>query len=184
MHTTLATIKITTSMKKTMLLTLLATALVAAVACGRSQKTAAMEGHYIYGHSFDYDFEGNHFDVSETGTMDFCSDGSALDSARQVYSVTFADGDTTTWVFNYVSPSRWHLEGDTLFFAGVKDLFRMELVEGVDSDDSLALRIAGLYGGSIDYEYHFHLDTLTADSLRWSFTYRDGHSDTWRFRRQ
>ena len=35
--------------------------------------------------------------------------------------------------------------------------------------------------GSIDYEYKFRLDTLTTDLLQWSFTYRDGHSDTWEF---
>ena len=40
-----------------------------------------------------------------------------------------------------------------------------------------------LVSGSIDYQYMFHLDTLTADKLQWSFTYRDGHSDTWEFYR-
>ena len=42
-----------------------------------------------------------------------------------------------------------------------------------------AQNIIGMYSGSIDYEYKFHIDTLTAEKLQWSFTYRDGHSDTW-----
>ena len=153
--------------------------LLAVCACGGRQKAATMEGLYTYGHSFNYDLDGNHFEVSETGTMDFYADGTALDSARQVYTSTLANGDTATWVYNYISPSRWRLEGDTLHFAGTQEGFRMEVTEGTPTE--LAQRIADLYRGGIDYEYHFHLDTLTADRLQWSFTYRDGHSDTWAF---
>ena len=142
-----------------------------------------VEGHYTYEHAFNYDMEGNHFDVSETGTMDFSVDGTALDSARQVYTVTLPDSSMVTWVYNYISPSVWRLEGDTLFFAGIKDGFRMEVIEG-ECELELAQKISGMYAGSIDYEYKFHLDTLAADLLQWSFTYRDGHSDTWTFHRE
>ena len=153
-------------------------------ACSTQNATPQMEGHYTYEHGFDYDLDGCHFDVQETGTMDFLSDGTALDSARQVYTVMPQEGDTLTWVFNYISPSRWHLDGDTLFFAGIKDSFHMELIEGTDNEAGLAQKIIGIYGGGIDYEYKFHLDTLTTDLLKWSFTYRDGHTDTWTFLRQ
>lgn len=150
-------------------------------ACGTPRNTSPqVEGHYTYQHAFEYNLDGNHLDVHETGTMDFYPDGTALDSARQVYTATLADGDTVTWVYNYISPSRWHLEGDTLYFAGLKDNFRMEVIEG-ECELELALKIVDLYSGGIDYEYKFHLDTLTADRLQWSFTYRDGHSDTWQF---
>lgn len=142
-----------------------------------------VEGHYTYEHAFNYDMEGNHFDVSETGTMDFSVDGTALDSARQVYTVTLPDSSMVTWVYNYISPSVWRLEGDTLFFAGIKEGFRMEVIEG-ECELELAQKISGMYAGSIDYEYKFHLDTLAADLLQWSFTYRDGHSDTWTFHRE
>lgn len=148
-------------------------------ACHQRSSTPQVTGSYTYEHAFNYDMEGNHFDVHETGTMDFYPDGTALDSARQVYDVTLQDGDTLTWVYNYISPSRWRLVGDTLFFAGTKEGFRMEVTEGTPTE--LALRIADLYRRGIDYEYHFHLDTLTTDRLQWSFTYRGGHSDTWRF---
>ena len=148
-----------------------------------TQKAPQVEGNYTYEHAFNYDMDGNHFDVSETGTMDFYADGTALDSARQVYTVTLADGDTVTWVFNYISPSRWRLEGDTLFFAGTKEGFRMEVI-GNCPEPKLAQEIANMYGRSIDYEYKFHIDTLTAEKLQWSFTYRDGHSDTWQFYRK
>lgn len=153
-----------------------------------AQKAPQVEGHYTYEHAFNYDMEGNHFDVSETGTMDFYSDGMALDSARQVYTVTLADGDTVMWVYNYISPSHWRLEGDTLFFAGTKEGFRMEVVENENENQNenmeLAQKIADTYRRSIDYEYKFHLDTLTAEKLQWSFTYRDGHTDIWQFYRK
>ncbi|MBQ1408385.1 MAG: hypothetical protein IIY87_01355 [Bacteroidales bacterium] len=155
---------------------------VALVACGPAQKAPQVEGHYTYEHVFDYDMDGNHFDVSEVGTMDFYANGTALDSARQVYHATLADGDTTTWVYKYISPSRWHLNGDTLFFAGIKEDFRMEVVDGEATE--LTQKISDTYSRSIDYEYNFHIDTLTTEKLQWSFTYRDGHSDTWTFFRK
>ena len=153
-------------------------------ACSAHNTEPQLPGHYSYEHAFNYDMQGNHFDVHETGTMDFLCDGSALDSAHQVYAVTFANGDTATWAFNYISPSRWHLDGDTLSFAGIKDRFRMELIAGNDRQPELAQQIIDSYGSSIDYEYRFHLETLTDSLLQWSFTYRDGHSDTWTFRRE
>ncbi|MBP5527867.1 MAG: hypothetical protein J6X79_05370 [Bacteroidales bacterium] len=166
------------------LLCVAATALLAS--CSTKQAEPQVEGHYIYEHAFNYDFNGNHFDVSETGTMDFYADGSALDSAQQVYFVTRQNGDTDLYVFNYVSPSRWSLEGDTLFFAGIKERFRMEkLVDdrGLETSSlpDLSQEIIKVVSGSIDYQYKFHLDTLTTDKMQWSFTYRDGHSDTWEF---
>jgi len=155
---------------------------VALVACGPAQKAPQVEGNYTYEHAFNYDIDGNHFDVHETGTMDFYADGTALDSARQLYTVTLTDGDTVRWVYNYISPSRWRVEGDTFFFAGIKDGFRMEVIEGNETE--LTQKIADTYSSGIDYEYVFHLDTLTADLLQWSFTYPDGHSDTWQFYRK
>lgn len=159
---------------------LLATLLFVVSACAPKQKTAQVEGHYTYGHAFNYDYQGNHFDVSETGTMDFYADGSALDSACQVYTVTRPEGDTVTYVFNYVSPSCWSLDADTFFFAGNKESFRME----PDKEDELSQEIVKLVSGSIDYQYKFHLDSLTAEKMQWSFIYRDGHSDTWVFERE
>ena len=155
------------------------------VSCKTKPEEPQVEGHYTYEHAFNYDYQGNHFDVSESGTMDFYPDGSALDSAQQVYFVTRQNGDTDLYVFNYVSPSRWSLEGDALFFAGIKERFRMEkLVDDISSLPDLSQEIIKVVSGSIDYQYKFHLDTLTADKLQWSFTYRDGHSDTWEFFRQ
>lgn len=166
-----------------------AVAMASVVACGTKEEPQ-VEGLYTYEHAFNYDYQGHHFDVSETGTMDFRADGSVVDSARQVYVATLAEGGVATIVFDYVSPSRWHLDGEELHFAGIKESFRMEpletSVEGCDRQraDSLACAIVKLVGGSIDYEYTFHLDTLTASELRWSYTYRDGHADTWTFQRE
>ena len=148
---------------------LAAVVLLLVFACDNVQKTPQVEGHYTYEHSFGYDMEGNHMEVSERGTMDFYADSTALDSARQVYIVTLADGDT--------------VDGDDFYFAGVKEGFRMEVVEG-EEELALAQRIAEMYKSGIEYEYKFHLDTLTAERLQWSFTYRDGHSDTWVFFRR
>ena len=169
------------------LFTLILAGLLMAACGGNKPVEPQVEGHYTYEHAFNYDYLGNHFDVSETGTMDFYADGTGLDSAQQVYTVTRPEGDTVTYVFNYVSPSRWSLEGDTFFFAGIKESFRMELVDNAECgmrDEELSDKIIKLVSGSIDYQYKFHLDTLTADKMQWSFTYRDGHSDTWEFFRQ
>ncbi|MCR5549610.1 MAG: hypothetical protein K6F40_01555 [Bacteroidales bacterium] len=141
-----------------------------------------MPGHYIYFHEFAYDLQDAHLKVRESGTMDFHPDGTALDSARQVYTATLQNGKKVTYVFNYVSPSKWRLEGEDFYFAGIKKSFRMELVEPYkEKEDELAQEIIKVISGSIDYEYKFHLDTLTDHKLQWSFTYRDGHSDTWEF---
>ncbi len=148
-------------------------------------QSAKVPGHYIYFHEFAYDLQDAHLEVHETGTMDFHPDGTALDSARQVYTATLQDGKTVTYVFNYVSPSKWRLEGQDFYFAGIKESFRMELVESdKEKEDKLAQEIIKVISGSIDYEYKFHLDTLTEKKLQWSFTYRDGHSDTWKFYRE
>ena len=154
-----------------------------------SEQPPQVEGHYTYEHAFNYDLSNNHLDVQETGTMDFSADGNALDSARQVYTATLKEGGTVTYVFDYVSPSRWHLDGEDFHFSGIKESFRMELADcsfvGCDSARvaELAQEIIKVVGGSIDYEYKFHLDTLTDKKMQWSFTYRDGHSDTWEFYR-
>lgn len=170
-------------MDKLKQLGILVAAVLLMIGCGDSRNAPQVEGHYTYEHAFNYDMDGYHLDVHETGTMDFYADGSALDSARQVYVATRDDGDTTTWVYNYISPSQWRLEGEDFYFAGVKETFRMEVTEGNPESD-LAQKIIDTYSGSIDHEYKFHLDTLTATCLQWSLTYRDGHSDTWMFHRE
>ena len=162
------------------LFTLILAGLLMAACGGNKPVEPQVEGHYTYEHAFSYDYQGNHFDVNETGTMDFYADGTCLDSAQQVYTVTRPEGDTIIYVFDYVSPSRWSISADTFFFAGIKESFRMR----PDKEDELSQEIVKLVSGSIDYQYKFHLDTLTADKLQWSFTYRDGHSDTWEFFRR
>ena len=173
-------------MKKIITICITALSIVVITACKSGNNingNAKVEGHYTYEHAFNYDLKGAHLDVHETGTMDFHPDGTALDSARQVYTATLQDSSIVTWVFNYVSPSKWRLEGEDFYFAGIKESFRMEVVEG-DKENELAQEIIKVVSGSIDYEYKFHLDTLTEKKLQWSFTYRDGHSDTWEFYRE
>ena len=150
---------------------------------------AQVEGHYTYEHAFNYDLMKCHLEVHETGTMVFSHDGSALDSARQVYTATMEDGCKVIFVFNYISPSRWRLEDEDFHFAGIKESFRMELTDTNTGDcdparaDKLAQEIIRVISASCDYEYKFHLDMLTKKKMQWSFTYRDGHSDTWEFYR-
>ena len=179
-------------MKKLVAISAIMLVVIAMIACKSGNNTTQspkVEGHYTYEHAFNYDLMKSHLDVHETGTMDFAQDGSALDSARQVYTATMEDGCKVTYVFNYVSPSRWHVDSTDFYFAGIKEGFRMELMEttseGCDSIRAaeLAQEIIKVVSGSIDYEYKFHLDTLTTEKLQWSFTYRDGHSDTWEFYR-
>ena len=146
-----------------------------------------VDGHYYYQHGWNYDIAEGHIDVHETGTMDFYDDGTALDSANQVYKVTLNEGGVVTWVFNYVSPSRWRVEGEDFYFAGDEGSFRMELLEakgdGCGEERELAERIVKKVSGSIGRETKFHLAKLTKKELVWSYTYSDGHTDTWEFYR-
>lgn len=175
-------------MRNTFILLLFA---IFAVSCSSSQKTELqVEGHYTYQHGWNYDIEEGNIDVHETGTMDFYADSTALDSARQVYKVTFNDGGMATWVFNYVSPSIWRVDGEDFYFAGVEETFRMELIkftnENCDEEKSMQLAqktIEGV-GNGIAREIKFHLDTLTDKELVWSYKHKDGNADKWEFYRQ
>ena len=176
-------------MRNSLILLLIAT--VCAVSCKNTQKSEPqVEGHYTYQHGWNYDIDEGNIDVHETGTMDFYKDSTALDSARQVYEVTLKAGGKATWVFNYVSPSLWHVDGEDFYFAGVDETFRMELVEntcdGCDEEKSKELAqktVEGVSGG-IAREIKFHLASLTEKELVWSYTYSDGHIDTWEFYRE
>lgn len=149
-----------------------------------------VEGHYIYEHGWNYDIKEGNIDVHETGTMDFYDNGCALDSARQVYKVIFNDGGEATWIFNYVSPSVWHVDGEDFYFAGIEESFRMELLENItakcDKEKSaeLAHKIIKNVSSSIARKTKFHFAELTQEKLMWSYTYSDGHTDTWTFYRQ
>lgn len=149
-----------------------------------------VEGHYEYQHGWNYDIAEGNIDVHETGTMDFYENGCALDSARQVYTVSFNDGSKATWIFNYVSPSRWHVDNNDFYFSGIEESFRMELEENItencDIETSviLANKIIKNVSSSISRETKFNLSKLTGNELNWSYTYPDGHTDTWEFYRQ
>lgn len=172
-----------------MLSFVLATFLVLLACGGTKQLAVQVEGHYIYQHGWSYDIAEGHIDVHETGTMDFYHDGTALDSARQNYSITLKDGGSMLLVFNYISPSRWRAECEDFYFAGIAESFRMTLIDviTVRCDNTLttdlARRIIFNVSKGIARETKFHLDKLTPLELIWSYTYNDGHTDTWEFYR-
>lgn len=149
-----------------------------------------VEGHYTYQHGWNYDIKEGNIDVHETGTMDFYDNGCALDSARQVYKVRFNDGGEATWIFNYVSPSKWHVENEDFYFSGVEESFRMELMENItvncDKEKSAALaqKIINNVSRGISRETKFHLAELSKEKLMWNYTYSNGNTDTWTFYRQ
>lgn len=158
--------------------------------CRTSRQPAAqVEGHYQYQHGWSYDVPEGHITVHETGTLDFHHDGSGLDSARQVYVMTLNDGGKITWVFDYINHSRWRLEGEDFYFVGVPELFRMEVTETVLEDcdphraDKLAQGITKFVHTGIAQEVKFHLAKLTKRKMMWTYTYPDGHTDTWTFYR-
>lgn len=90
-------------------------------------------------------------------------------------------------VYFYISPSRWRVEGDDFYFSGYEASFRMELLEakgdGCGEERELAERIVKKVSGSIGRETKFNMAKLTKDELVWSYTYKDGHTDTWEFYR-
>ena len=153
---------------------------------GGEESVARVEGHYDYEHSWDYSIPEGHLYVYEEGIMDFNEDGTALDSARQEYKIEFADGDSVLFSYIYISPSRWRLEGDDFYFSGIKEKFRMELnadmkLVAQDTVMAIAKRTYESVRNGIDREIKFHMDTLTTNQLVWSYTYSDGHTDTWEF---
>lgn len=177
----------TKGLKKLMPIFAVAILIFAVTSCKNESK---VEGHYTYQHGWNYDIDEGNIDVHETGTMDFYADSTALDSARQVYKVTFNDGGKATLVFNYVSPSLWRVDGEDFYFAGVEGTFRMELIESTceDCNEELSKELAqktveGVRGG-IAREIKFHLASLTEKELVWSYTYNDGHTDKWEFYRE
>ena len=104
--------------------------LLAMVSCRTTLNTPEQVwGYYTYEHGWSYDTKEGHITASETGTMDFYPDGTALDSARQEYVIVLNNGGKVTCVYNYISPSRWRLDGEDFYFAGIEESFRMEVVE-------------------------------------------------------
>ena len=166
--------------------------LLAMVSCRTTRNTSEQVwGYYTYEHGWSYDTKEGHITASETGTMDFYPDGSAVDSARQEYVIILNNGGKVTCVYNYISPSRWRLDGEDFYFAGIEESFRMEVVEmdpGVylsepDRAEELVNTIIQNVRSGIAREVKFHLAKLTERELVWSYTYPDGHTDTWEFYR-
>jgi len=92
-------------------------------------------------------------------------------------------------VFNYISPSRWRVEGEDFYFVGLAESFRMDLVE-IITENCTEERASSLSDGIVESvrtgiarEIKFHLDKLTKKQLVWSYCYPDGHRDTWTFNR-
>lgn len=166
-----------------------------------ANKAAEIEGHYAYEHSWSYDLDGWHISVHETGTMDFYDDGTALDYAVQVYEFTWLNsGCKASRPYFYFSPSRWRVEGDDFYFSGIKESSFITwwipvAVGNVSSTDSclskeelkamrkLADRIFKNVMVNIDKETKFHYSKPSKKVLVWTYTYSDGHTDTWEFHR-
>lgn len=166
-----------------------------------ANKAAEIEGHYAYEHRWSYDLDGWHITVHETGTMDFYDDGAALDSAVQVYEFTLLNsGCKASRPYLYFSPSRWRVDGDDFYFSGIKEssfiTWDAEVLWNIDYyTDSclsgeelktmrdLAERIFKNVITNIDKETKFHYSKPSKNVLVWTYTYSDGHSDTWKFRR-
>lgn len=171
-------------------------ALLTATACSSSVNIDSRQakkvcGHYVYEHSWSYSVKEGTLCCSETGTMDFYANGSALDSAEQHYTLRFATGDCVHWTYNYVSPSRWKIDSGKFLFAGDSSTFRMTLLHGqadFDCDSAwvvaYAQQIIRNVHSTIGRETAFHLAHLDRKQLVWNLTYRDGHTDTWLFRRK
>lgn len=144
-------------------------------------------GHYQYTHSWSYAVGTDSIYCSEEGTMDFFPNGTALDHATQHYLLVRQDKSRVTWDFDYYSPSYWRLEGEDFYFSGDSVTFKMECISqpGEEADASwyysYAKGIADNVRRSINYETRFHLAELTGHRIVWSYTYKDGHTDTWEF---
>lgn len=146
-------------------------------------------GHYLYRHSWSYAVGADSIYCFEEGTMDFFAKGSALDHALQHYLLVRQDGSRVAWDFDYYSPSYWRLDGDDFFFSGDSATFKMECLSKPEKEDdaswyyNYAQETAANVHRYINHETKFHLSELTEHRLVWSYTYPDGHTDTWLFER-
>ena len=159
-----------------------------------ANKAAEIEGHYKYEHTWCYDIDGNHVLADEEGTMTFYNDGYAIDYVRQSYVVTLQNGCKAYWTYWYFSPSNWRVEGDDFYFAGINSLFRLNKEGRInfyeDSCDNAEIRkmageledrIRTSVRKKIGRETKFRYSKPTEKELVWSYTYPDGHTDTWEF---
>ena len=157
-------------------------------------KVAEIEGHYKYEHGWSYDLDGNCVAVVQKGTMTFYNDGYALDFATQHYVITLQNGCKAMWTYHYFSPSNWRVEGDDFYFAGINPLFHLTKEGRINFyDDScdnaeirkiageLEYRIRTSVMKNIGRETKFRYSKPTEKELVWSYTYPDGHTDTWEF---
>lgn len=172
-----------------------------------ANKAEEIEGHYAYEHSWSYDLDGWHISVHETGTMDFYDDGTALDYAVQVYEFTWLkSGCKASRQYLYFSPSRWRVEGDDFYFSGIKEssfitrippvklswsvcnVVRVRDISCLSGEElktmrKLENRIFKNVMVNIYKETKFHYSKPSKKVLVWTYTYSDGHTDTWEFRR-
>ena len=150
---------------------------------------AQVEGSYRYQHGWEYDTKEGHIKVHEVGTMTFGKEGRAMDNAVQEYTMKLNEGGEVKWTFYYASPSKWRVEGDDFYFAGEEKTFKMEVKESTvkgcseERGRELAQKIIESVRSSIGREIKFKMTKLTSKELRWSYTYGDGHTDTWEFYR-
>lgn len=148
--------------------------------------------NYTYQHSWNYAVGQDSMFCSEDGTMDFFENGTALDHALQRYELHRVDGSRVVWYFDYYSPSFWRLDGDNFYFRGEEQTFSMTLLSDTNAAKGLApaeykeyaQRIIANVSRSIGHETCFKVADLSDCRLVWSYTYSDGHTDTWEFVRK
>lgn len=154
-------------------------------------------GHYTYSHGWAYNVQEGKIQVSETGTMDFYPDGSVTDSALQHYVLLRPDGSKINIDFDYLSPSYWQQEGNVMKFWGDSSRFFMAPVkvtvdypatvaDSVRKADrrwayDFAWKQTRTVRGSIHKPYNFQVTRLDNQAMDFSYTYSDGHSDSWHF---
>lgn len=148
---------------------------------------------YHYAHSWSYAIGTDSIACTEVGEMIFREDGTALDHAIQKYSLLKADGTQYNWEYDYYSPSYWRLEDREFLFRGDSATFCMKLLTAFDDLNiektqaewlrQYARKTAENVHRSIGREIRFVLSELSQCCLEWSYTYPDGHTDTWLFER-
>ena len=152
-------------------------------------------GYYDYTHSWKYAMGDDSIFCTEKGTMEFWADGTALDHAQQQRVLVRPDGTWVSWDFDYYSPSLWKVDGNDFYFSGDSLTFKMTLLSPDFAERNrqsmvtpewyreYAQKIITSVHRSIGHNTKFNLDALTDCLLRWTYTYRDGHTDSWEFYR-
>lgn len=159
-------------------------------------------GRYEYTHSWDYaapDSNGT-IHCDETGVLWFYGNGTFADTAFQTHTLHLKEPvrevldrpspdtiaiDTYQFHFHYICPGSWRVDNGKFLFSEHAEGFDMVLL-----NESTSKWVVG-YSNAIEKHslpnssrwFTFDIERLDEEWFIWTYTYPDGHKDSWEMKR-